>query len=385
MKKFLILLFIITTFFTFIAADTFITLHSFGRLNNVGDIRSMSMGLRGISLNDNINSSTLNPALATKSDRIIFNLGETYSFNKMSYNILGEDKTRGDFEVPYLNIVFPLPIDNLALSAHYNSPVNSRLRLEFEQNNENIIEKFNKNINFIQSAVSYKVFNYLSLSTGMIYIFGNEENSYKIYNGTYYNKLTEDSWEYQYEGYGTIFGANFNYSNINVSLSYRPAVDVNINKSFDNIAQGKSSFEYPQSIMSGISYYLKNSIFSIEYITENWANLDYEDYKKYEMEDMQKIAIGFEHNFEISYSSNTVKKNIELPLRAGFYYQKGYYKEGKEYGLTIGTSVKPFNTDNANFDIYMGIGKREMFFDSEYEETYFTFGASLRAYDKWYK
>jgi len=163
MKKIILILFLVIISLNFINGETFLTQYTFGRLNNIGDIRSISMGLRGLSLYDSQNSSTINPATSTYSDDIIISLGEIISNYNINYDKFSEDFYKRNFTTPYFNIVFPSPLKNLSFSAYFNSEINSKLQLKFEQNGEKINELFQKNINKIQFATAYKVFDQLSL------------------------------------------------------------------------------------------------------------------------------------------------------------------------------------------------------------------------------
>ena len=385
MKKFLLLTITVFVLLSFIHGGSFITYQTFGRLNNVGDIRSISMGLRGLSLYDNKNSSTINPATSTYSENIIISLGEIVTNYNISYNKFSEDFYKRNFTTPYLNIIFPSPVKDLTFSAYFNSEINSNLHLKFENNNEIINEFFEKNINKIQFASAYKIFDNLSLSLGGLYLFGNEENKYLIRNAEYTNNLEEDIWKYKYEGYGIKFGTLLNLDNFNFSGMYRPSFKVDINRSFDEIAYGNFTFDYPQNISLGVSYSNNNNLLvSTEYITENWSNLNYSSYQNFKMQDMSRYAIGLEYQLEIKKKQNYINKKISIPIRTGFYYQDGYYQNGKEYAFSLGTSINPFESKRARFDFTLSIGKREMRLDTDYEETFINFGISFNGKDKWY-
>jgi len=384
MKKIILILFLVIISLNFINGETFLTQYTFGRLNNIGDIRSISMGLRGLSLYDSQNSSTINPATSTYSDDIIISLGEIISNYNINYDKFSEDFYKRNFTTPYFNIVFPSPLKNLSFSAYFNSEINSKLQLKFEQNGEKINELFQKNINKIQFATAYKVFDQLSLSIGGLYLFGNEENKY-IINTEYTNSTEEDIWKYKYEGYGIKFGTLLNLDNFTFSGMFRPSFQVDINRSFDDITLESKPFDYPQNLSLGIAYSNNdNFLISGEYINENWSNLDYTSYQTFTMEDLYRYGLGIEYLLEIKKKKNYLKKKISIPIRTGFYYQKGYYNEGNEYGFSLGTSIKPFKSEKARFDLILTIGKKDMILDTNYEETFINFGISFNGRDKWY-
>ena len=106
--SFCLLLFLLSSAFS----GSFLSLNSFGKLNYSGDIRSMSMASSGIALYDDRNSSSENPAVITAGDTIVLNIGETYSSLSISYDRFSDfEPDSSDFDTPYINIIFPLPLD----------------------------------------------------------------------------------------------------------------------------------------------------------------------------------------------------------------------------------------------------------------------------------
>lgn len=375
-----------------ISAGSFLALNSFGKYNLQGDIRAFSMGVSGVALSDNYNTSLANPATATGKDRIYINIGETYSGLSIDYErFTGFDPSSGDFDTPYLNIIFPLPLKGTVLTASYYSPVNSMIELHYANGTEQVEEVHQKNINFAEFGAAYELLPSLSVGAGVLYAFGNERNEYTIIDENYTEETTYNKWKYTYSGIGFHTGAFYRSEIANVGVSYFPAFDITVSRSFnDERIDPETSFTYPAQLTFGFSLTPGEFILTGEWTSIDWSEIDYNDY---DLEKMSRLSFGAEYDLKIPYKRHGNLKTFDIPVRAGFYTQKGFYEDGKEWGLTGGFSLFPFkNVSGARMDVLLSYGQRNALLEDsfqgglyDYKENFFTFGVSFSATDKWYK
>ncbi|HHH84529.1 MAG TPA: hypothetical protein ENL15_01090 [Firmicutes bacterium] len=371
---------------------SFLALNSFGKYNLQGDIRSFSMGVSGVALYDDYNTSLVNPATATGKDRIYVNIGETYSSLSIDYERFTEfNPSSADFDTPYLNIIFPLPLKGTILTASYYSPVNSMVELHYTNGTENIEEVHQKNINFTEFGAAYELLPSFSMGIGALYAFGNERNEYTIIDETYTEGTTYNKWKYTYSGIGFHMGALYHSETANIGVSYFPALDINVSRSFNDARIDPDySFTYPAQWTLGFSLTPGALILTGEWTSIDWSEVDYNNYL---LDKMSRLSFGAEYDLKIPYKRHGNLRTFDIPVRAGFYTQKGFYENGKEWGLTGGFSLFPFKSvSGARMDVFLSCGQRKALLEDafqggsyDYKENFFTFGISFSATDKWYK
>ena len=371
---------------------SFLALNSFGKYNLQGDIRSFSMGVSGVALTDDYNTSLVNPATATGKDRIYINIGETYSSLSIDYDrFTGFDPSSADFDTPYLNIIFPLPMKGSVLTASYYSPVNSMIELHYTNGTEEVEEVHEKNINFAEFGAAYELLPSLSLGAGALYAFGNERNEYTITDETYTEETTYNKWKYTYSGIGFHLGALYRSDFANIGLSYYPAFDITVSRSFNDARiDPETSFTYPAQWTMGFSLTPGALTLTGEWTAIDWSGIDYNNYV---LDKMSRLSFGAEYDLKIPYRRHGNLRTFDIPVRAGFYTQKGFYEDGKEWGLTGGFSLFPFKSvSGARMDVLLSYGQRKTLLEDafqgglyDYKENFFTIGVSFSATDKWYK
>ena len=393
--------------FLFLSVSTFagslVAKDGFGELNSEGDFRANSMGLSGVALYDNYNSSLVNPAIITKSEKVIFNFGERVdTFSDIEYKKLPmTEDSLSQVNGLYFNLVFPLPIKNFALGINYFSPINSKLEFSFKQNLKDVDgtdiettvrEKFFKNINIAGIYAGYRLGN-LSFAVGPVYVFGNDKAVYYL-SDSLYDKSAYNQWEYVYSGYGAKGGIIYLVNNLSFGFSFQSKIKTDLSKSFnEKRVNGFSySFDYPSKYSFGIAWSKNNFLLSGEYERQNWSQVNY--FNNYKFEDSSKISLGGEYTIVLKKKLYRKGRNVTLPLRAGVYWQNGYYKDGKEFAFNMGMGILPFRKSfYARLDLFFSFGKREMKLynaleginGEEYKDNFFRFGLSFSLNDKWYK
>ena len=391
-----ILVFIAVSFS--VQALSFLGKDGFGLKNYPGDIRSRSMGLTGLTLSDSYNSSLMNPAVTSQTKTIIFGFGETASMISLSYNRFSDYTTDDNsFDMPYMNVIFPMVVKGLVVSAYYTSPLNSYFQGSFTQDSgyetpDTVTVEYYKNFNIVGFSTAYELPFKVSLSVGLECAFGNDKTKYSVTNSEFTINTMEAQWEYGYTGYTPKFG--FYYSNHGVSLgaTYRSSMDISTIPTYNDIEKAETTWLYPSEIGIGLGYSNEKFTVSGEYITEKWSETTINGYGA--TEDLTRIGFGGEYRFSFNWKFLRDKeKKIEIPLRAGYYIQKGLYREGKESAFSFGTAFKPFKTNNASIDLLLSFGSREMLLvdrsttnlESMYKEDFITFGVSFTAKDLWFR
>jgi hypothetical protein len=393
MKRILLFIIALLTLSLSLSAGSFLALNSFGKYNIQGDIRSFSMGGTGVALADEYNTSLINPALAATKDRIYLNIGETFSSHSMDYARFSDFGPSGaDFDMPYMNIIFPLPVKGVALSAHYYSPVNSGIELHYNASEDDYVEEVHyKNINFVEFGAAWRILPSLSAGAGVLYAFGNERNEYTIVNEEFVNDTTYNKWKYTYSGVGYHIGLLYQSSLFGAGISYHPSFDISVSRSFNDAKiPPDTEFTYPAQWTAGISVTPGEWTFTGEFSTADWSVTQYHDYP---LEKMSRYSVGAEYDLKIPYKRHGNLKTFDIPVRLGYYSQTGFYQEGKEWGLTGGLSLFPFKSvSSARMDLFLSYGQRETLLEDHfeggkygYQENFFTIGISFSATDKWYK
>lgn len=369
-----------------------------------GDIRSRSMGLTGIVLSGDMNSSVMNPSTSAKQKVIVFGFGETISSTSLSYErFSGFSADETSIDAPYINIIFPLPLKNTVLTLHYYAPLNSYFQGNFshtyphpDEVSDDITDfidvEYYKNINIIGFSGAYAFPFNLSLSLGFECAFGNDKTEYTILNTAFTHTKTEIESVNKFLGYAPRIGAYYSWKEFVVGAVYRPSYNIDVTTMYNSLVLPDYLWKYPTELNFGIGYTNKDMTLSIEYINESWGDTSYLNYGK--TEDLTRIGIGAEYLLGLDWKIFTEKeKKVTIPLRAGYYTQNGLYQNGKESAFSFGTSIRPFRSANAAVDLMISFGSREMDLNdvassgvvSRYTEDFITFGVSFTTKDLWFR
>lgn len=385
-------------------ALTFLAKDGIGLKTYPADMRSKTMGLLGLALTGEFHSSPANPASLATQRMIVLSFGETASSVSLSYErFSGFSADETSLESPYLNIVFPLPIKNAILSAYYYSPLNSYFQGSFTHEyphpdgvsgdiHDSIGINYFKNFNIIGLSAAYSLSNNVAFSLGFECLFGNDKTEYTVVNQAFTDTTTYATITDKMLGYVPKLGASYTYADFSFGTTYRPSSDVAVSHSYNDTVSPDTNTTYPSEIAFGVAYNGKKYSLGIEYGIEKWSETLFTNYGI--TEDLSRIGVGGEYLLSINWHLFSEKeKQIIIPLRAGYYNQTGLYRNGKESAVSFGTSIKPFKSGNAVFDIMVSFGSREMdLFDavsggieSRYTEDFVTFGVSFTAKDLWFR
>ena len=241
--------------------------------------------------------------------------------------------------------------------------------------------------------LSYKIMEKAGIGLGYEYIFGKITKNFRQEDSNVAFDPIKLYYEYRFNGQGLVASAFYHpYSSIQFGLFFRPQTTVDLKIQANTISDNVNLDEIhtltiPAQFGGGVEYSLNprwNMGMDLEY--QNWRD-EYTVDKISAGNDFAqhlKIGIGFEKKQSPKLFTNILE---QIDYRFGGFYRTlstlSSGNEINEYGLSLGFSF-PLQRFRSKIDFAGIVGKRGNLDKNRYQETFFKFGLSISAMERWF-
>lgn len=373
-----------------------------GKLSLQGNLRTKAMGGAGVASPGYLYSNVQNPAL------LHFN---RYTLYEAAFNVehksfeTGEEATGANID--YLAFSFPVHKKvTLGLGVRPFSQVNYSISTSEILTGTQDFVSYNYSgsggLSNAYLAAGWSVYKGLYLGAELRYNFGAvEAESVSSLNGGFtpfnVNVLERNSFYKLQFKFGTFYQHKLkNNYRLNVGLTYRPQVDLNVNvlREVQHIQAGfavrqdtlnfeeKQTAVLPGELALGLGFEQANKwAINAEYAAQPWSNFVYTDGSQ-NMNNIQKFSFGGE--FTPNYAS--IGSYFErITFRAGAYTQQQPWDidgvQATERALTFGFSL-PMNRGFSNINLTGIAGKLDA--ENLNTETFYRLHLGLSINDQWF-
>ncbi len=323
--------------------------------------RISAMGGLGLSLSDKNYINNLNPAGWNR-----INLTRIESGISLSANKLKDESSKSvynDFNFNGFSIILPLQRDYGITLAGGMMPVtnvqyNITTNVTEGDENYNLTYKGSGGLSKLFLGLSYR--HATDISFGASFEFYTGKNEYT--SGIYFQNSSQNyNSEYvttcNFKGIGWNFGIISNdlsklidqqfISDLRIGLTYNYVgkldTDIlNISNTIvyseilgDTTSSGRYDTNIPESFGTGLSFKLdENYLFTFDYLTQFWKNLNFAGNEATGLRNLQKIGIGFEYNRHASQFDSFWEQMI---FRCGLSFENTQYRiNGKDIKQIVG-------------------------------------------------
>ncbi len=357
--------------------------------------RAMGMGNFTIANLDPYTISRINPAclFVNKTTRL-----SVYLFNENNHY---KDQLQGSAFSQYsnfdgFNFIIPLR-SNFGISAGLTPLTRKDYKLSLIKSNGsyNYIKSIQGNggLNSFDLSCYWSYKNKFSFGITSRYIFGNINETWRVYYTNSNFTFTKDYFSIQNHGFNYKAGIIIQpLSSITIGAVYSPKVKLDNTTTIsyifsDSTQEYESSIRYPGSYGFGISFLIKKlGLIGIDYSLSNWESLLINDKKPKYLNNINKFSIGFE-----SHSSNnpTVSYLKQIRYRLGFYHMPylSLDPEGNkilESWISFGLGL-PFKGRSAEINLAINYGKRGSLNKNGLSENLLRVSLSLSVGEKWFQ
>jgi hypothetical protein len=384
-----------------------------GTLEPAGSFRSLGMGGTGTAIRDNSSVYYTNPASYSSIDTIsfLFDFGIDYGINLMSDGTTSHSSYDMNFD--HLIIGFPLlkgwgfGAGIIPFSNGYYSI--SESVLEGDPEYDPITGAYNEShrgeggISSFFAGSGLNLSKNLSAGVNMTLLFGSvrriNQFDFIDYLNVYHNNNTE---RLQLNGLNFEYGLQYSASlkknyfiNVGASMSsgknYRSKYEkysfrYNYYGASDTVFSSTDSSRIfvPATIRMGLAFGIKNKLTAaLDYEFTNWSEATLKDSEGY-LGNTRAIHFGVEYIPE-KFSNYNFLRRVEY--RIGTHIGDNYLvingEQIKEFGISFGIGL-PLRRTFSKANLFIDYTKRSGGGELLHTENYFTVGASLNLYDRWF-
>lgn len=407
----LLFLFLVCGLTTFAQKNTSSPYSRYG----IGDIvtqgkgRTVAMGGAGIALNSKLMLNSLNPAsyAALDSMSFLYEIGIRADFSEYSSSNTDGVHNERKINFDYFNIAWPvtrwwrmgigiLPKSNVGYQFALNSEGSNGVKSTQEFIGKGGVNRFN----FTQAFIPFEN---LYLGVNASYMFGEIENSKRVYLGQIasMNYFEDEILTVKdvFFDLGLQYTAKLSKNNqltlgaiFNTKSSIRTDREL-IKKTVSsnggqNIISGdtvKTSFDYPMTWGVGLAYQYKDKLtLSVDYSKSLWSESDFLGINE-GFNDEQKYAAGLEFTPDRGSLRNYFKT---MTYRFGGYYKKTYLpvqlgERINDYGITFGVGI-PMRRTATNINVAFELGQRGTLSNNLVKEKYARVCVSFSMFSRWF-
>ena len=383
----------------------------YGEMYSFSNAYAQAMGGIGVGVNNPVQINFANPANQSSilKESFLFNVGVGANVRKLTEASSSATVTSVGLET--MSLAFPI-IENRWGCAVGILPFNS---VGYEMNYTDSLASYsysgNGGVNQVVLSSGVRLFKGLSIGFNAAYLFGTTaytgENTFKESSAFYSRKQLE------YKTLGFLWNAGIQYKwQINEAkaltfgatvrtpqqLTYRETQKfssyvmngvIEISKDTISTATEKSTTDIPLEIGVGVSYSVENKILlGVDAGLQNWDNISCYGKVDSDLQQTKYVKLGG----EIIPNYKSTKFYQRIPIRLGVHYSdlpimyqyEGETKQLSEYGVSLGTRIKPKQNQNG-LTIALDFGHRgNSSLAKSLQETYLLIKLNVTLQEVWF-
>ncbi len=376
--------------------------YGYGDMHSGNFIIANSMGGVGYGVRNNTRINPKNPASFSIVDSLTFmmDIGLSANFNQFTSSLAQQQKSSGQFDY----VAFKIPITrNIGASVGLLPFSSIGYQYAFDEkiifNSEELLTNHSfvgaGGVNRLYGGLAYSILPAWSVGVNANYLFGNSHHTRSLTfpNNSTYTPTKEETNLYistLYFDFGTQISLPINKKDLfTIGGTYTMKTPMGIRSEItttgtqvttDNTSY---SFEYPQSIGVGFSYFFNKKLLIAADFTQQYFSDALFYSKKDSLSDLSKIALGLEY----IPNSNSRKYGETIRYRVGGNYGQSYTfvneNQFNELGVSLGFGF-PLKNSKSFINLMFEYGSRGNVTQNLVREEYFKIGFGLSVQESWF-